>query len=96
MKKIPKKIVNKIEKRNKLNKEIETWCKENLNMDGMCSDCADITDHHTGNEQRSNGCREWCDNGLDAAKMIITVIITGKQSIRENICTWNFGCKSWR
>ncbi|MGO5421850.1 hypothetical protein [Mediterraneibacter faecis] len=36
------------------------------------------------------------NNGLDAAKMIITVIITGKQSIRENICTWNFGCKSWR
>ena len=36
------------------------------------------------------------NSGLDAAKMIITVIITGKQSIRENICTWNFGCKSWR
>lgn len=31
------------------------------------------------------------NNGLDAAKMIITVIITGEQSIRKNICTWNFG-----
>ena len=36
------------------------------------------------------------NNGLDIAKLIITVIIIGKQSIRENICTWNFGCKSWR
>lgn len=36
------------------------------------------------------------NNGLDAAKMIITVIITGKRSIQENICTWNFGFKSWR
>ena len=55
MKKIPKKIVNKIEKRNKLNKEIETWCKENLDMDGMCSDCANITNYYTGNEQGDNG-----------------------------------------
>lgn len=31
------------------------------------------------------------NNGLDLAKMIITVIIIGKQSIRKNICTWNFG-----
>ena len=36
------------------------------------------------------------NNGLDIVKLIITVIIIGKQSIRENICTWNFGFKSWR
>ena len=30
MSKIPKEIVDKIEQRNKLNEEIETWCKENL------------------------------------------------------------------
>ena len=56
MSKIPKEIVDKIEQRNKLNEEIETWCKENLDMDGMDSDCADITDHHTGNEQGSDKC----------------------------------------
>lgn len=55
MSKIPKEIVDKIEQRNKLNEEIETWCKENLDMDGMCSDCADITNHYTGNEQGDNG-----------------------------------------
>lgn len=84
MSKIPKEIVDKIEQRNKLNEEIETWCKENLDMDGMNSDCADITDHHTGDEQATV-------SGLDIVKMTITVIITGKRSIRENICTWNFG-----
>ena len=51
MSKIPKEIVDKIEQRNKLNEEIETWWKEQLDMDGMDSDCADITDHHTGKEQ---------------------------------------------
>ena len=61
MSKIPKEIVDKIEQRNKLNEEIETWCKENLDMDGMDSDCADITDHHTGDEQGSDKCKEWCD-----------------------------------
>ena len=30
--KIPKKIVDKIKQRNKLNKEIEKWCNENLDM----------------------------------------------------------------
>ena len=40
--KIPKKIVDKIKQRNKLNKEIEKWCNENLDMDGMCSLYADI------------------------------------------------------
>lgn len=35
MSKIPKEIVDKIEQRNKLNEEIETWCKEHLDMDGL-------------------------------------------------------------
>ena len=58
MSKIPKEIVDKIEQRNKLNEEIETWCKENLDMNGMCSDSADITDYHTGEEQGNDECKE--------------------------------------
>ena len=61
MSKIPKEIVGKIEQRNKLNEEIETWCKENLDMDGMDPDYADITDHHTGKEQGNDECKEWCE-----------------------------------
>ncbi len=61
MSKIPKEIVDKIEQRNKLNEEIETWCKENLDMDGMDSDCADITDHHIGKEQGNDECKEWSE-----------------------------------
>ena len=49
--KIPKKIVDKITHRNKLNKEIEKWCNENLDMDGMCSLYADITRSKFGYEQ---------------------------------------------
>ena len=45
MSKIPKEIVDKIEQRNRLNEEIRAWCNENLDMDGMDSDSADITDH---------------------------------------------------
>lgn len=30
-------------------------------MDGMCSDSADITDHHTGKEQGNDECKEWCE-----------------------------------
>lgn len=36
------------------------------------------------------------NSGMDIVKMIIMVIITGKQSIQRNICIWNFGFKSWR
>ena len=61
MSKIPKEIVDKIEQRNKLNEEIETWCKEHLDMDGMDSDCADITDHHIGKEQGNDECKEWSE-----------------------------------
>lgn len=51
MNKIPKEIVDKIEQRNTLNEEIAEWCKENLDMDGMDSDFADITSYHSGEEQ---------------------------------------------
>lgn len=69
MSKIPKEIVDKIEQRNKLNEEIETWCKENLDVAGMCSYCADITDHHTGDEQRSNRCRKLCEQRIGYCKV---------------------------
>ena len=58
--KIPKKIVDKIKQRNKLNKEIEKWCNENLDMDGMCSLYADITRSKFGDEQGTKDCKEWC------------------------------------
>lgn len=61
MSKIPKEIVDKIEQRNALNEEIAKWCKENLEMDGMNSDFADITDYHTGGEQGRDDCKGWCD-----------------------------------
>lgn len=61
MNKIPKEIVDKIEQRNALNEEIGKWCNENLDMDGMDSDYADITDYHTGKEQSGETCKEWCD-----------------------------------
>ena len=51
MSKIPKEIVDKIEQRKALNEEIAEWCRENLDIDGMNSDFADITDYHTGGEQ---------------------------------------------
>lgn len=37
------------------------WCRENLDIDGMNSDFADITDYHTGGEQGGDDCKEWCD-----------------------------------
>ena len=61
MRKIPKEIVDKIEQRNALNEEIAEWCKENLELDGMNYDFADITDYHTGGEQGGDDCKEWCD-----------------------------------
>lgn len=61
MSKIPKEIVDKIEQRNKLNEEIETWCKENLNMGGIRSNGVDITAHHAGDEQTTVNGREWCE-----------------------------------
>ncbi len=51
-------IVKKIEQRNKLDKEIDDWFSENVDMDGMNSKYADITDHITG---KSQGDFEWCE-----------------------------------
>lgn len=93
MSKIPKEIVDKIEQRNKLNEEIEAWCKENLDMDGMCSDCAGITDHHTARSKEMMNAKNGASSGQDIVKMTITVIITGKQSIQISICIWIFGFK---
>ena len=65
MGKIPKEIVDKIEQRNALDNEIKEWCKNNLDMDGMDSKYAEITDYYTGDEQgteepkecyRNHGC----------------------------------------
>ena len=42
MRKIPKAIVDKIERRNELNEEIAEWCKENIEIDGMDPDFADM------------------------------------------------------
>lgn len=61
MNKIPKEIVDKIEQRNTLNEEIAEWCKENLDMDGMDSDFADITSYHSDEEQGDDKCKEWCN-----------------------------------
>ena len=61
MNRIPKEIVDKIEQRNALNKEISKWCRKNLDMDGMDTDSANITDYHTGQEQGTQHCKEWCD-----------------------------------
>lgn len=61
MNKIPKEIVDKIEQRNALNEEIEEWCSKNLDMDGMDSNYADITDEYDGEEQGTDKCKEWCD-----------------------------------
>lgn len=61
MKKIPKEIVDKVEQRNKLNEEIKAWCEENLDMEGVDSNFADITDCHKGKIQTSDDYKEWID-----------------------------------
>lgn len=61
MGKIPKEIVDKIEQRNALNEEIREWCEGNIDIDGMDTDSADITDEHFGKEQGNDDCKEWCD-----------------------------------
>lgn len=62
MSKIPKEIVDKIEQRNRLNEEIRVWCNENLDMEGMNSDFADITDYYAGEVNSfEDEEREWCD-----------------------------------
>lgn len=64
MSKIPKEIVEIIEERNRLNKEIKNWCEENLDMEGMDSKFADIVDYHNGEEQGTDDRKEWCDQSV--------------------------------
>lgn len=59
--KIPEKIVDIIEQRNRLNKEIADWCKKNLDMEGMDPDSATIETFHAGEEQKTEKGKEWCD-----------------------------------
>ncbi len=61
--KIPKIIVDKIMIRNKLNAEIEAWVNDNLDFDDEDYNVSDITitDSHTGHQQGSEECKEWCD-----------------------------------
>lgn len=61
MSKIPKKIIDKIEQRNALNKEIREWCKENIDINGMNTDFADVVNEYHGYEQGNYDCQEWCD-----------------------------------
>ena len=88
MNKIPKGIVDKIEQRNKLNEEIAEWCKENLDMDGMSSDFADITSYHSGEEQGDDNCKEWC-NQQCLGEDWYAGHITGRPNTRKNISIWS-------
>ena len=93
MSKIPKEIVDKIEQRNKLNEEIEAWCKETL----IWMECArTVPISQTITPARSKemmNAKNGASSGQDIVKMTITVIITGKQSIQKSICIWIFGFK---
>lgn len=55
---IPKEIREKIEQRIELNNELDTWFKENINVEGCDIRDAKIVDKPTG-EPQSNG--EYCD-----------------------------------
>lgn len=56
---IPREIREKIEIRNRLDNEIQKWCENNLDLEGMHSSTAYITDAPTGEEQIE--AEEWCD-----------------------------------
>ena len=59
--KIPKAIVDKIQQRNELDKEIHEWLKENVDLEGMDTRNADIVDDVSGNKQGTEEREEWCD-----------------------------------
>lgn len=84
MSKIPKEIVDKIEQRNALNEEIAKWCRKNLDMSGMDSDYADITDCYIGNEQGKrivkSGVTRYAGGKIGTREIII-----GKPNTRVNI-----------
>lgn len=67
MNKIPKKIVEMIEERNRLDKEIVEFVNEEIGNDVYWNtDHADIVseDNITGDEQGDENCREWCDQTM--------------------------------
>ena len=53
----------------------------------------DIEDDREMKMEMRKRAKSGASSGLDIVRMIIAVIITGKQSIQKNICTWNFGFK---
>lgn len=55
---IPTEIVEKIKLRNQLDDEIERWCDENIDIEGMDTKYADITCKTTGQPNRDG---EWCE-----------------------------------
>lgn len=45
-----------------LMRKCDKWLKPKApDEDEMDSDCADITDHHTGKEQGNDECKEWSE-----------------------------------
>ena len=81
MSKIPKEIVDKIEQRNKLNEEIEAWCKT---VWMVCAQVLRILRTITpARSKEMMNAKNGASSGQDILKTIITVIITGKQVSRE-------------
>lgn len=67
MNKIPKRIVDMIEERNRLNREITEFVNNEIGNDVYWNtDQADIVgeDNITGDEQGDENCREWCDQTM--------------------------------
>lgn len=67
MKKIPRKIVRKIEKRNRLEKQIHRFVEEEIGDDVYWdTQGADIVNAEeiSGKEQGDDNCREWCDQTM--------------------------------
>lgn len=67
MNKIPQKIVDMIEERNRLNREIAEFVNDEIGDDVYWNiDDADIVgeDNITGKEQGDENCREWCDQTM--------------------------------
>ena len=56
--KIPNEIVDKLNRRNRLNREIEDWCTENIDMDGMDSTYAEIAQDNFEDEPILEGRKE--------------------------------------
>ena len=56
--KIPKEIREKIEQRIRLNEELDTWFRENLDIEGCDHRDVQVVDEATGEEQLDG---EYCD-----------------------------------